>query len=121
MRERTRAVGTPAPALRVLLEGKVQTFSLGVGTHEVGRVPPAAIRIESPQISRRHAVLRVSETGAALEDLQSVNGTFVNKERLTGPRNLADGDLVLFGNLPFRVRFARVAPDQPPKGPEKKG
>src|SRR4029079_91479 len=37
--------------------------------------------LSDPEVSRRHAVLRESETGLAIEDLGSTNGTYVNDER----------------------------------------
>jgi pSer/pThr/pTyr-binding forkhead associated (FHA) protein len=33
--------------------------------------------------SRRHAVLRATEAGVVIEDLRSLNGTFVNDERIS--------------------------------------
>lgn len=95
---------------RVVLEGKAQKFSLGIGDHEVGRVSSAQIYVVSPTISRRHAVIRVRETGAVLEDLGSQNGTLVNTARLKGPYTLREGDIVHFGDVGFRVRFEAPAP-----------
>jgi pSer/pThr/pTyr-binding forkhead associated (FHA) protein len=113
----TRALA-PAEALapRVYLESTGRTYPLAVGVHEIGREPAAGVRLDGLQISRRHATLRVTETEAVLEDLHTVNGTFVNQQRLTAPRALAEGDVVSFGNQVFRIRFA---PGFPPAAPEK--
>ncbi|MCX7854155.1 MAG: FHA domain-containing protein, partial [Caldilineales bacterium] len=43
--------------------------------------------------------------GYWLADLGSANGTFVNGERLAGPRRLADGDLVGLGGPEPLLRF----------------
>ena len=104
--EETRAVPS-APVVRVTLQGAKESFPLAAGDHVVGRVVGVSIRLDTPQISRRHAVLRVSKTGAVVEDLASSNGTFVNKEKIAAPRPLAEGDTVQFGDVPFVVRFGQ--------------
>jgi hypothetical protein len=52
-------------------------------------------------VSRQHARLRRAENGYTLEDLNSVNLTYVNDERLEPGRKiaLADGDHILLGSL----------------------
>src|SRR5262249_8315719 len=102
------AAATPsatAAGIQVSLEGKFQSFVVGAGDHDVGRVPECVIRIESPQISRRHAILHVAGREASVEDLKSANGTFVNGKRISARHPLADGDTVQFGDLAFRVRM----------------
>ncbi|MGH9364600.1 MAG: FHA domain-containing protein [Thermoanaerobaculia bacterium] len=102
------APGKPAPGrgpVRLVLEGKAHKFELPLGDHEVGRVSAAAIHIDSPTISRRHAVLRVRETETTVEDLGSANGTLVNMVRLSAPHRLQPGDVVHFGAVAFRARF----------------
>ena len=43
------------------------------------------IVLPDPEVSRKHAVMRVLESGgAAVEDLGSTNGTYVNDERIDG-------------------------------------
>ena len=81
-------------------------FPLPAGTHEVGRVAGSAIRIDHPQVSRRHAVIRVTGGEVVLEDLGSSNGTSVNGEKIRAPRALSDGDMVAFGDLSFEFRIA---------------
>jgi pSer/pThr/pTyr-binding forkhead associated (FHA) protein len=99
----------PAPAKavverRVHLDGKVQSFAVGLGDHDIGRVPQCAVRLDSPQISRRHAVLHVTPSEIAVEDLGSANGVFVNGKRISARQPLKDGDLLQFGDLAFHVR-----------------
>jgi predicted component of type VI protein secretion system len=62
--------------------------------------------LPDPEVSRRHAALRVTESGVAVEDLGSSNGTFVNEQRVEGVRALRDGDVVRFGNTEWELRGA---------------
>ena len=91
----------------------------------LGREDSCDIVIPARQISRQH--LRIlSEGGACLiEDLRSKNGTWVNGYRLTGPRQLEDGDEIRVAK-DIRLRFvgsgatapatARILPDVIPSG-----
>jgi hypothetical protein len=58
--------------------------------------------------------MRVLDTGPAIEDLGSSNGTFVNEQRVQGTRALAPGDAIRFGTTVWRLRDARPAPPPPP-------
>jgi class 3 adenylate cyclase len=68
----------------------------------VGRLN-ADITIEDPLISRRHALVRPSEGSVEIEDLGSLNGTWVNGERITGTRRLGSGDVVTVGTTTLEV------------------
>src|SRR3954447_2889621 len=70
------------------------------------------IVLPDPEVSRRHAAVRVDGGSVAIEDLGSTNGTFVNDERITGVRTLRDGDMVRFGNTVWRLRAAVAADAQ---------
>src|SRR5215208_5291124 len=67
------------------------------------------IVLPDPEVSRRHAALRMTESGPAVEDLGSSNGTFVNTQRIEGVRQLNEGDVVRFGNTEWELRGAPVA------------
>ena len=49
-------------------------------------------------ISRRHARLFFQNGEYFIEDLGSSNGTFVNRQRLSAPHQLQDGDQLHLGN-----------------------
>jgi predicted component of type VI protein secretion system len=65
--------------------------------------------LPDPEVSRRHAALRVTGDGVAVEDFGSTNGTFVNDQRVQGVRALQDGDVVRFGNTEWELRGAAAA------------
>src|SRR5437763_3055704 len=79
-------------------------FDLREGENLVGREHDAAVRIEAPSISRRHARIIVTGEQATLEDLQSKNGTWIRGKRIHRGE-LNDGDSLLFGMVAaaFRV------------------
>lgn len=68
----------------------------------VGRAE-ADVTIDDPQISRRHALIRPAVAGLEIEDLDSLNGTWVNGERVDGRRLLGSGDLVQVGGASFEI------------------
>lgn len=58
-------------------------------------------------VSRRHAMIAVSESNCTVEDLESANGTFVNSQRVhpQQPLTLHHGDELKFGTLLLRVEI----------------
>jgi pSer/pThr/pTyr-binding forkhead associated (FHA) protein len=58
-------------------------------------------------VSRQHARIHFSDTGYAIYDMESANGTFVNEKRLTPeePCPLHNGDLVRLGQFLLFVYF----------------
>jgi len=92
LRPTGRLVVTRSPELR---EGSVIAVA-----HELlaGRDADADIRLPADgYASGRHARFVRGQDTDAVEDLQSTNGTFVNGDRLSGLRPLADGDLITIG------------------------
>ena len=71
------AEGAPKPApgmvYRIIWKGGRAT--LGEGEHVLGRDADAAVALDSPSVSRRHARIVVTASLATLEDLGSKNGT----------------------------------------------
>ncbi len=77
----------------------------------IGRSKDCHLRLSSPEVSRIHAEIRQKDRHLLVRDMDSTNGTFVNSVRLTGEQELADGDILHFGSVEFRVR--RHEPDVP--------
>jgi len=73
------------------------TFTLEGDQINIGRESSNEIAINDAEISRRHARLTFQGGKYVLEDLGSTNGTFVNGQRLAGPRVLKAGEVVSFG------------------------
>lgn len=61
--------------------------------------------VERVWVSRKHAVIYLDARGLVLEDLNSLNGTFINRVRLAAgsQRVLAIGDVAQFGTVQLRV------------------
>jgi len=78
----------PTPGAAYTLEGDQMT---------IGRDSTNEIVINDAEISRRHSRLTFQGGKYVLEDLGSTNGTFVNGQRLAGPRVLKTGEVVSFG------------------------
>ena len=73
------------------------TFTLEGDQINIGRDSSNEITINDAEVSRRHARLTFQGGKYVLEDLGSTNGTFVNGQRLAGPRVLKAGEVVSFG------------------------
>ena len=68
----------------------------------------AALTIEDSELSRRHAAVRPAGDGYEVEDLDSLNGTYVNGRRIDGPTRLAGGDAIKLGQSVLELEAARV-------------
>jgi pSer/pThr/pTyr-binding forkhead associated (FHA) protein len=82
------------PFPRIVVNGRVR---LGEGTHTLGRDPDVEILLDSLGVSRRHALITISEGSATIEDLGSKNGTCVGDQRVNASRSLGDGDTISVG------------------------
>jgi hypothetical protein len=69
----------------------------------IGRSPDNDIFLDDVTVSRKHAVLVQSGVELKIEDLGSLNGTFVNRRRIDSPIRLESGDEVQIGK--YRLSF----------------
>jgi DNA-binding winged helix-turn-helix (wHTH) protein len=81
--------------------------SLGNGDHVLGRDPDVEVFLDSPGVSRRHAVIRINGGEVMLEDLGSKNGTFVGDRPANSPTRLVDGDVFSVGSVQLTIRAVR--------------
>ncbi|HEY6067448.1 MAG TPA: FHA domain-containing protein, partial [Gaiellaceae bacterium] len=92
------------PALVAILDGAEGGREVEIGRSlTVGRGEDAGLFIDDPEISRAHAVLGPNGTGLEVEDLGSLNGTWVNGERISHPTRLAPGDVIKVGTTRIEV------------------
>src|SRR5437763_456733 len=71
----------------------------------IGRAPDADLMLDDNEVSRHHArVAPASDGSAVVEDLDSVNGTFVNHNELHGRARLDPSDELLLGVTVIEVR-----------------
>jgi pSer/pThr/pTyr-binding forkhead associated (FHA) protein len=93
------------PALAVRSGGGLsgEVFRLTGERVSVGRNSDSDIFLDDVTVSRNHAELVVSGATVTLEDLGSLNGTYINRRRIDTPEALVDGDELQIGK--FRLAF----------------
>lgn len=89
------------------VDGDVQVLPLDAGWNRLGRSLAADVRLDDPTVSRRHALIFCDEVaGARVLDDRSLNGVFVNGERIE-LSELRDGDELAIGR--YRLYFMTAA------------
>jgi pSer/pThr/pTyr-binding forkhead associated (FHA) protein len=76
--------------------------SLQDGWTRIGRSLAAHVRFDDPTVSRRHALIHREDGSARILDDRSLNGVFLNGERVDW-HQLEDGDEIVIGR--FRLYF----------------
>ena len=84
---------------------RVRVVALQEGWTRVGRSMSAHLRFDDPTVSRRHALVHREEGIVRILDDRSLNGVFVNGERID-MRELEDGDCLLVGR--YQLHFIRL-------------
>ena len=77
-------------------------FFLDSDGTDIGRHPDSAIFLDDITVSRRHAEIRRGASGFGLHDVGSLNGTYVNRERVEDAE-LHSGDEIQIGK--FKLVF----------------
>lgn len=101
---RTR-IDQPGEYLLYEEDGETTLVALTREWTRVGRSLAADVRFDDPTVSRRHALLVRQPDGVRVLDDRSLNGVFVNGERIEW-RMLEDGDEIIVGR--YRLRFLSV-------------
>ena len=109
MRSANDAEGGDGVALVLRLGAR--RITLGAGINTVGRDKDADICINDASVSRAHARIVVEHGVAAVEDLESKNGTWVSGVPIHALTTLADSDELMFGTV--RVRFFAESGNDP--------
>lgn len=79
-----------------------ERFALSADVVTIGRDPASDIFLNDITVSRRHARIERGAGGFTLSDSGSLNGTYVNRDRIES-RPLARGDEIQIGK--FRLIF----------------
>ena len=79
-----------------------ESFTIDQDRMSIGRTPDAAVFLDDVTVSRNHALVVHREDGYYIDDLGSLNGTYVNRERIES-RKLADGDELQVGK--YKLTF----------------
>lgn len=76
----------------------------------LGRMDDNDLVLNDPLVSRHHALIFFKEGQFFIEDLGSINGTFVNNEEIAAPYPLQDGDTIGLGDVEFLFRVGEYPP-----------
>jgi hypothetical protein len=114
--EDTMAGGVPSvssqrmPALVVRSGGdrEGEHITLGTDLVTIGRTPESHLFLDDVTVSRHHARIVRDATGFAIEDQNSLNGTYVNRRRVER-HHLMNGDELQVGK--YKLVFIEPAED----------
>ena len=81
------------------LQGKRFAFSESIA---IGRGAENDIVVDDTYVSHHHAVISLMNNQYVIEDLKSVNHTYVNDQLLSGRTYLQTGDIIRIGMAAFR-------------------
>lgn len=82
-----------------------QVYELSNDVTMIGRSDDVDLVVSDISISRRHAMIVNRVEGFHVSDLGSTNGTFVNKDPVSSPRKLSEGDKVTVGMITFKFSY----------------
>jgi pSer/pThr/pTyr-binding forkhead associated (FHA) protein len=113
----TATAGTPKPR-DFFFQGQEQVL--------IGRSTGCDLRVDDPTVSRRHSLIDTDGEAVWVRDLDSLNGTYINGEKVARSEPMSeeapviqppkvalkDGDEVRMGNHVFRVRLETVNPPE---------
>jgi PAS domain S-box-containing protein len=114
-------IGTKAALVVASGPESGMAYQLGPEPTLLGRLAPCQVILPASGVSRQHARIVCRDDGYFIEDLDSLNGTFVNAERLRAPRRLEQDDqiqihetLLAFTALPVTAAEPSAVADTAP-------
>jgi DNA-binding winged helix-turn-helix (wHTH) protein len=111
--ERADTAAAPGDGPRFWLVLGDKTLPLASGDTIAGRDPASALWLDRPSVSRSHARFVVDGASAWVEDLGSLNGTFVAGTRITRRIRLHAGDTIAIGEVTLTLGSSRTAATTP--------
>ena len=103
------AAGVDAPVAELRLTGPAGDLVVTQpGEYNLGRAKDAPLRVDNPTVSRRHALIVITEDRKAfLEHSGGANGTRLNGANVAKRTRLGDGDRIGIGDVELLVRLTR--------------
>ena len=86
----------------------------------LGRREDNDLVLDDPLVSRHHALISSKGGQFFIEDLGSINGTFLNNEEITAPQRLHDGDIIGLGDVELLFRAGEHIPAEALEGEKEK-
>lgn len=96
--------GSPGLVIRAGGGREGEVIALAADVLTIGRSPHSDVFLDDVTVSRHHARVIQDVNGFQVEDLNSLNGTYVNRKRIERHR-LADGDELQIGK--FKLAFSQ--------------
>ena len=93
----------PGSLVLTLNQSVLGDFSLEKERLLIGRKPENDIQVDNLAVSGQHAAIITILNDSFLEDLDSTNGTFVNRRRISSAVPLSHGDVIHFANIEARL------------------
>ncbi|MEJ5255949.1 MAG: FHA domain-containing protein [Acidimicrobiales bacterium] len=103
---RDRRVRRQRPPHLVVVEPPEQrgvSFPLG-NEVTIGRAAGCQVTLDDTYVSQLHARVFVRDGAYLIEDLGSTNGTYLNRQRVSGPMVVRKGDRIQVGNTVLELR-----------------
>jgi SARP family transcriptional regulator, regulator of embCAB operon len=88
-------------AIAYLREASGQSHPLREAATRIGRLSDNDVVLDTPKVSRHHAVIVDTGTSWVINDLRSSNGVQVQRERIRSATPLHDGDHIRIGEHEF--------------------
>ena len=82
-----------------------EVYELVNGVTRLGRSDDVDLVVSDISISRRHAMIVRYDDEFHVSDLDSTNGTFINRELVSSPRKLVEGDKLTIGMITFKFSY----------------
>jgi pSer/pThr/pTyr-binding forkhead associated (FHA) protein len=94
--------GEPTQAFSAIEDDEDAARAADRDVMTIGRAPQSDVFLDDITVSREHARLERTPNGVVLTDQGSLNGTYVNRERIESTR-LSDGDELQVGK--YRLAY----------------
>lgn len=110
------------PALQMLTSGsRPEVFRLIEGNTSIGRSDNNFIRLNQPDVSRRHATITCQNRLCILTNNSVSSGTLVNNSRVTDAHRLVHGDIIRIGHIELMFLDSNDVDDMSDDGMEAGG